>query len=246
MNVPIGLNFGDGQVPEPLEFFRLGDNLPDYESRQLFVSCHVFVIEDINENLSSPDRFEFWELIKGISDRIGYQFCKVLTAWTRKSYYEMLFGRTVMNTRTVHELTKINVSDTFVPKNTESSIKGLLQNRQSDEKRLADKYPEYARALLLVKNFWQAVDQSESSDPILKLFVDRLITLQNETSKEDWKSGQRNQYQATTCDFCNSYFRFERKQGVSKAPLHCEKTECVTIYNKKKLQKHREKIVGFS
>lgn len=237
MNVPMGLDFGYGQVPEPIELFRLTNNLPDDISRQLFISCHVSVIEEIRNNFNSPETYEFWELIKEICDRIGYQFGKVLIAWTRKSYYERLDYRSVINIRTVHELTKIDVSDTFIPKNTESSIKSFRQNRQSEEKRLSDKYPEYARSCSLVDQFLRSVNESESSDPILKVFVDRLNTLQNQTTK----SGQRNQYQATTCDFCNSYYRFERKQGVSKASLHCGKPECVKVYNNKKLQKHRGK-----
>jgi hypothetical protein len=227
---PVAITFGCGEVPSISEILLIGNSFPDNESRRLFLSFHVSILEDINNNLHDPARYEFYRLLEEISDRIGIQYCKFLTAWTRKNYYDCIFCGVVLSPRTVYELTNNNLT---IP------VQTLIEKWKSEGQELQDKYPEYAQAMIIVSNFWQTANQLSSHDQTLAWLLNKLQDIVNQTSKEDWKSGKRNQYQSTTCHFCNRLFRFERKRGASEAPVHCDSDKCKKSYQCERKRKQR-------
>ncbi len=229
------------EIPTMQDLALIFNRLPDDGSKEFFLAAHSYTLKDIVDEWSLPGEAEKQELTKALCEQIEFDFGKVMTARTGRSYYGTMFSRAVRNSRNVYELARTT-------KSMSSAVVSMEDMHLTEDERLRLAFPAYKRFSLLLDNFNAALLHSvNSGDQVVIALFQRLQALDEETSKYDWVSSQDfegDDFQMAECQFCHKYFSFPLSRGISKAPQHCDAGECIKSYQALKPSKLSRKSLS--
>jgi hypothetical protein len=222
------------EIPSMQDLILIFNQLPDDESKEIFLGAHTWTLRMIVESWNLPGEIEKLELLKSACKHLGFDFPGYWTAQNAIIYYQHVFSREIVNPRNVYELSRTTQS-------LNPAVNQMSARHLSEDARLRLELPAYKRFSLLSKNFWFSVTRSmQLGDQTTIALIRQYQVLEAESLKDDLKNladDSDPSFRVVTCQFCSKVFRVKRSQGVTIAPAHCDAIECKKAYQRLKPSK---------